>query len=205
MNEACNDEMVFNLGEGVKFLPGERCIVNESGTVIGLSENSYRFLLLILNGETDKQAIIKQVWHEQRGSVSDSSYYGQIYMLRKAFSLVGLPNSLIKTIPRKGVKYMGKVEKKAADTGAGSNTVAGETILLDKACMLEESQEANAIRLEEEESLPVSPAEENVQAKESKDVPWYNSKRWNFFITILAVIAVCWLSTLLMAFFYFFR
>ncbi|MFD1800843.1 transcriptional regulator [Mixta tenebrionis] len=204
MNEACNDEMIFNLGEGVKFLPGERCIVNESGTVIGLSENSYRFLLLILNGETDKQAIIKQVWHEQRGSVSDSSYYGQIYMLRKAFSLVGLPNSLIKTIPRKGVKYMGKVEKKAAD--AAANAVAGEAILLDKACMLEESQEVNAIRLEEEDNQPVLPAEEAPQTRESKDMaPWYNSKRWNFFITVLAVIAVCWLTTLLMAVFYFFR
>lgn len=109
MNDVSKDDSIFILGDGIRFEPEKRCLINDFGTVINLPENSYRFLLLLLEGETDKQNIINQVWHEQRGSVSDSSYYGQIYMLRKSFDQIGLSSSLIKTIPRKGVKYMGSV------------------------------------------------------------------------------------------------
>ncbi|OMI72455.1 membrane protein [Escherichia coli N36410PS] len=48
-------------------------------------------------------------------------YYGQIYMLRKALDIAGLSSSLIKTIPRKGVRYLGKVEKHVCENERGSD------------------------------------------------------------------------------------
>ncbi|PNS11946.1 transcriptional regulator [Mixta theicola] len=191
-----NDELSFILNDGIQFLPGKRCIINQTGTVISLSENNYRFLLLLLNGETDKQNIINQVWHEQRGSVSDSSYYGQIYMLRKAFELVGLSSSLIKTIPRKGVKYMGKVGKIKADPDlevemCNAQTVDGEN------CLPQESLKIN---------YELKPAGSGPQGarKSAPHNELFHSKRWNLLISILAVLAVCWLTTLFVAIIYLF-
>lgn len=105
------NEIVFKLEGTVLFSPAQRCLNGPDGSVVILTENNLRFLQLLLNGVTEKEQIINQVWKEQRGAVSESSYYGQLYMLRKAFLQVGLKESLIHTIPRKGVRYTGSVSK----------------------------------------------------------------------------------------------
>ncbi|MFI8416087.1 transcriptional regulator [Serratia sp. NPDC078593] len=183
------DDVIFTLDNGVRFLPGKRCVINESGSVASLSENSYRFLLLLITGETDKQEIINQVWHEQRGSVTDSSYYGQIYILRKAFGLVGLSGDLIKTLPRKGVIYLGSVaqenvpEEYMNEKPDSGNSKAQESSLTSsKAMVLEES---------------------NIILPQRPPVEWYNSSHWNKLISILAVLATCWLATLILTVYYF--
>lgn len=201
MDEFCNnimdnDELSFILNDNIQFLPGKRCIINSSGTVISLSENSYRFLLLLLNGEKDKQNIINRVWHEQRGSVSDSSYYGQIYMLRKAFELAGLPGSLIKTIPRKGVKYMGKVGKVKADPNLVIETGNAKTVEGDHYSPPTEIKIKNQIKPD----IAGARKKDNSIAQNE----WFHSKRWNVLISILAVLAVCWLTTLVVAIIYLF-
>ncbi|NLS56142.1 winged helix-turn-helix domain-containing protein [Hafnia alvei] len=194
MNDVSKDDTIFILGDGIRFEPEKRCLINDFGTVINLPENSYRFLLLLLEGETDKQNIINQVWHEQRGSVSDSSYYGQIYMLRKSFDQIGLSSAFIKTIPRKGVKYMGNVlrEKKfLPDSGPEANaailSLATSTGLTD---------------------APTSPLEAMGYAYQKEPSnsgkEWYHSRRWNVFISILSLLAVCWISTLVVVVILFF-
>lgn len=105
------NEIVFKLEGTVLFSPAQRCLNGPNGLVVMLTENNLRFLQLLLNGVTEKEQIINQVWKEQRGAVSESSYYGQLYMLRKAFIQVGLKESLIHTIPRKGVRYTGSVSQ----------------------------------------------------------------------------------------------
>lgn len=182
------DDVIFTLDNGVRFLPGKRCVVSESGVVASLSENSYRFLLLLVTGETDKQEIINQVWHEQRGSVTDSSYYGQIYILRKAFELVGLSGELIKTLPRKGVIYLGKVVQESKPEGDDSDESIPE-----EAKVLEPTATA-MIHYEEKRATP---------AEKNTTVEWYNSPHWNKLISILAVLAVCWLTTLILTVYYF--
>jgi DNA-binding winged helix-turn-helix (wHTH) protein len=72
-----NEGKTFLLDKNVMFLPSKRRLVSEDNRVVELTENNYRFLSLLLTGETDKQAIIDFVWQEQNGSVSESSYYGQ--------------------------------------------------------------------------------------------------------------------------------
>ncbi|EMF04239.1 Membrane protein [Serratia marcescens VGH107] len=187
---------MFTLDRGVQFVPAKRCLIATGGKVIELSENSYRFLLLLLKGETDKQNLINQVWAEQRGAVSESSYYGQLYLLRKAFSLAGLPNTLIKTIPRKGVKYVGYV-------------ACGE--------FHEPAPQRMAIRIEDNGIASIEgpsqkkqvhssynrPLSESIEPQELKNAmeEWYHSRSWNIFVSVLSVLAVCWLTTLVVAFF----
>lgn len=209
MNEVFNDHTIFILEEGVRFLPVERRITNDTGATVDLSENSYRFLSLLLNGEMDKQNIIELVWSEQRGLVSDSSYYGQIYILRKALELVGLPGTLIKTIPRKGVKYMGFVSQQPS--------VTEKEEAIDKALPgvtepeVPEHTEVKAAIIDSPSSdeLPITRALSNEHPAETpksavfSSQEWLHSKRWNQLITVLAVLAVCWLTTLAFAIVYF--
>lgn len=194
-DDVSKDDTIFILGEGVRFEPKKRCLVNDFGTVINLPENSYRFLLLLLEGETNKQSIINQVWHEQRGSVSDSSYYGQIYMLRKSFDQIGLSSAFIKTIPRKGVKYMGDLlreKTRAPDLAAESR---------DNIMPL-----TTPVSFTEERDSPFDSIESNTEilqtGKQGKE--WYHSRSWNVFISILALLAVCWISTLIVIVIFFF-
>ncbi|OFS10107.1 transcriptional regulator [Hafnia sp. HMSC23F03] len=187
MNDVSKDDSIFILGDGIRFEPEKRCLINDFGTVINLPENSYRFLLLLLEGETDKQNIINQVWHEQRGSVSDSSYYGQIYMLRKSFDQIGLSSSLIKTIPRKGVKYMGSVlrENKSKPDLATENRINVMPL-------------ATATGFTEELISPLDSVGYPTHSEPSgTGKEWYHSRRWNIFISVLALLAVCWISTLI--------
>jgi len=201
MNEICDDKMIFILEDGVRFLPANRCITNDSGVVINLSENSYRFFSLLLKGEMDKQLIIDQVWHEQKGQVSDSSYYSQIYMLRKALNVAGLSSSLIKTIPRKGVKYIGVVSSEQRDITAQQFIFPAHCDDEGNNCVQLNTIEATELQtfIESPATVPVSPAEGNQSAE------WYKSRRWNRFITALSIIAVCWLSSLMVLIIYFIR
>ncbi|MGB9096030.1 winged helix-turn-helix domain-containing protein [Erwinia sp.] len=173
--------MTFLLDNGVKFVPEKRFLISVSGNIVSLSENSYRFLILLLEGENDKQKIINQIWHEQRGVVSDSSYYGQIYTLRKSFELVGLSSSLIKTIPRRGVKYVGKVSRnEELSVPYHDDKAYTETPLLSPL---------------DTQSSVLAPEQANTQPDSQKTS---RSKKWDIFISTLAVLAVCWLTTLTM-------
>ncbi|MTH45569.1 winged helix-turn-helix domain-containing protein [Intestinirhabdus alba] len=181
-----DENIFFSLDQGVRFLPELRCIITATGSTISLSENSYRFLLLLLQGETDKQNIINQVWREQRGSVSDSSYYGQIYMLRKALDMAGLPGSLIKTIPRKGVKYMGKIEKHSSDISKNTEVRSADIHMFELEERLSDSTEGELQTLIDHDDTHIE---------------WYKTKQWNLFISILAALAMCWLITLIVMLF----
>lgn len=174
-NGSEHNELIFFLDNGVQFLPEKRFLISLSGHVVNLSENSYRFLILLLDGENDKQKIINQIWHEQRGVVSDSSYYGQIYTLRKAFELVGLSGALIKTIPRRGVKYTGKVTVKP----------------------LAVKEEQHPVMAVEHEEVSLPAVHEATSMASIKAVPKKPAKsRFDHFISIMAILAVCWLTTL---------
>ncbi|MFU9139073.1 winged helix-turn-helix domain-containing protein [Erwinia tasmaniensis] len=167
--------MIYLLDENIQFIPEKGLLVSESGKTVNLSENSYRFLKLLLEGESSKQTIINQIWHEQRGVVSDSSYYGQIHSLRKSFELVGLPGSLIKTIPRRGVKYIGKVSTSNYNSPVNLVTI-NDTETPVTSTLISSSQNLSFID------------------KNSKGI--HSRRNLDRLFSILAVIAVCWLATL---------
>ncbi|ELW7376120.1 hypothetical protein QLL89_002362 [Yersinia enterocolitica] len=180
------NDIVFKLEETVLFSPAQRCLNGPDGSVVILTENNLRFLQLLLNGVTEKEQIINQVWKEQRGAVSESSYYGQLYMLRKAFLQVGLKESLIHTIPRKGVRYTGSVSKIAVckePQEQQNNTDMQQIPALPDVPQLTTL------------SLPIeniAPQEFQAQNKQS----FLQSYRWKKLISLLAFFSFCWLSFL---------
>lgn len=166
---------IYLLEPDVKFVPEERCLLSDNGEYVELSESSYRFLLLLLNGVTGKQEIIEKVWSEQSGNVSDNSYYSQIHTLRKGLDLVGLPPSLIKTIPRKGVKYIGKY--KVEESQNDSSQKNGNLYL--------------------SLSTAYSPEKENLRKSiTSFRRRWHNARRWDRVVMLLVTLACLWLLTL---------
>ncbi|WP_016582376.1 winged helix-turn-helix domain-containing protein [Yersinia pestis] len=178
------NEIVFKLEGAVIFSPEKRCLSGPGGSVAILTENNLRFLQLLLNGVTEKEEIINEVWKEQRGAISESSYYGQLYMLRKAFLQVGLKESLIHTIPRKGVRYTGSISQIAIDSSPenqqSSETANPVPIMYDPAPLATVTTDAETMTL----SLP--------PAKQS----FLHSHRWKKLISLLAVFSFCWLSFL---------
>ncbi|CNL20714.1 winged helix-turn-helix domain-containing protein [Yersinia aleksiciae] len=177
------NDIVFKLEGTVLFSPAQRSLNGPDGTVAILTENNLRFLQLLLNGVTEKEQIINQVWKEQRGAVSESSYYGQLYMLRKAFVQVGLKETLIHTIPRKGVRYTGTVNQIAV-------------------CNEREQQQndshhpiaANIIPVVLPPTLIKSPATPVSQPPTKSS--FLQSHRWKKLISLLAFFSFCWLSFL---------
>ena len=186
--------LFFMLDNDVRFFPLQRYITTSTGLAISLTENSHRFLMLLLKGETDKQSIINQVWYEQRGAVSDSSYYGQIYALRKVLEQVGISSSMIKTLPRRGVKYMGKVVMIADDSDDSASCIQpGQP---------DEPRDGKADDVTiNKVKLTGLPVMENVPPEGT----WIKSRHFHLLVSVLAVIAVCWLSTLVVAFLIFMK
>lgn len=188
-----NNETVFKLERTVLFSPTQRCLNGPEGAVVILTENNIRFLQLLLSGVTEKEQIINQVWREQRGAVSESSYYGQLYMLRKAFVQVGLKESLIHTIPRKGVRYTGSVEqiavcnKKEQQNSHNIQSITADNTLTDDT-LVENRQISTP-------SLPIKNAITPVYQPPVKQ-SFLQSYRWKKLISLLAFFSFCWLSFL---------
>ncbi|WP_033137237.1 winged helix-turn-helix domain-containing protein [Aeromonas finlandensis] len=186
-----HNDLVFNLENRVNFLPGKGCLVNHQGDNIPLSENSLRFLLLLLEGVTEKDAIIERVWREQNGAISESSYYGQLHILRNSFVQIGLDKNLIKTIPRKGVRYIGQFEKLEL---CGKQVHSPDERENNKALdmVLPASETDGFLSDKNEEPIELSKYSLGNQiARHIKKIGM-----WNIFISALAIISVCWLTLL---------
>ena len=89
-----------------------------------LTSNEGHLLLALIEGVTDKEDLISRVWGDRGLIVSDSSYYKALHTLRHYFSEVGLDRSILKTLPRRGVVLLLKIERVCDDNG--SNDVPGE-------------------------------------------------------------------------------
>jgi DNA-binding winged helix-turn-helix (wHTH) protein len=178
------NEIVFKLEGTVVFSPAQRCLNGPNGSVAILTENNLRFLQLLLNGVTEKEQIINQVWKEQRGAISESSYYGQLYMLRKAFVQVGLKESLIHTIPRKGVRYIGSVSQVTLNQQPETQQYSN-----NQAPLVPDMHQVDL----------VAAAFNNTAILASEPVIKQNflqSYRWKKLISLLAFFSFCWLSFL---------
>ncbi|CNI46986.1 MULTISPECIES: hypothetical protein [Yersinia] len=180
------NEIVFKLEGTVLFSPTQRCLNGPDGSVVILTENNLRFLQLLLNGVTEKEQIINQVWKEQRGAVSESSYYGQLYMLRKAFLQVGLKESLIHTIPRKGVRYTGSVSQVSIGRKTDNAQKNDEA---DPTPATSESLQIATL------PLPINSVATSVLDMSAKQ-SFLQSNRWKKLISLLAFFSFCWLSFL---------
>ena len=94
------------LSPHVTFLTESSCLVNGAKEEIHLTPNERRLLKLIIAEKGRKELIIDEVWHSRGVVVGESSYHQLIKMLRKKLQLAGLPASMIKTIPRHGIRLV---------------------------------------------------------------------------------------------------
>ncbi|CNI60151.1 membrane protein [Yersinia massiliensis] len=177
------NDIVFKLEGSVLFSPTHRSLNGPDNKVANLTENNLRFLQLLLNGVTEKEQIINEVWKEQRGAVSESSYYGQLYMLRKAFVQVGLKESLIHTIPRKGVRYVGTFSQMTI-----CNTVE-QSISDNSTQIIVNNTSTKPIPLMTK-SVPTLVSQPPVKPN------FLQSYHWKKLISLLAFFSFCWLSFL---------
>lgn len=85
---------------------------------VTLSSNEGHLLLALIEGATDKEDLISRVWGDRGLIVSDSSYYKALHTLRHYLSEVGLDRSILKTLPRRGVVLLLKIEKVSGETSS---------------------------------------------------------------------------------------
>ena len=78
--------------------------------VTALAANETELLTLLMQGIATKQAVIEQVWESKGMVVTEGSYHQLVRALRLKLEEQGVPGSLIKTLPRLGLKFIGAVE-----------------------------------------------------------------------------------------------
>jgi DNA-binding winged helix-turn-helix (wHTH) protein len=91
----------------VEFRPEENLLYSrENGERITLFFAASRCLQLLLNQQgklVSQQELFDIGWNRNGGSVSNNTFYQNILMLRKGLKLVGCEQTVIKTVPRKGL------------------------------------------------------------------------------------------------------
>lgn len=170
-----NIEKDYWLENNVRLIADKRLLLAEDESRVELTENNYRMLVCIIEGETSKEELLRKVWSEQNGVVSDSCYYGQVHLLRKALVQVGISGDVIKTIPRKGIKYNGVyseykeniTKKNTADTLGNSE---GHTL--------------DHLKYESFSHIDMDYIQKKIK------------KTMNFIAALMTILSVCWLVTL---------
>ncbi|EEC6977137.1 hypothetical protein LWW59_004640, partial [Salmonella enterica] len=164
----------YLLENEVVFLPEERVLLAKNSNRIELTENNYRMLCCLLEGEVSKKKLMEKIWSEQNGAVSDSCYYGQVHLLRKALIMAGISGDVIKTIPRKGLKYNGVYAFCAPEH-------------LEDRC--------REIEMEHIHQQSINPRNDTFYDPE--DLKRKIKKISRIFVVSMTIASVCWLTTLL--------
>nr|WP_206995988.1 helix-turn-helix domain-containing protein [Trinickia mobilis] len=84
--------------------------LSHDDVVTALAANETELLTLLMQGNATKQAVIEQVWESKGMVVTEGSYHQLVRSLRVKLEEQGVPGSLIKTLPRLGLKFIGTVE-----------------------------------------------------------------------------------------------
>ncbi|WP_016678911.1 hypothetical protein, partial [Yersinia pestis] len=63
-----------------------------------------RLVMCLFNDVNRKQDIIKVVWYENHKSISDNNYHQLIHKFRVHLKSFGIPEGIIKTINRYGIR-----------------------------------------------------------------------------------------------------
>ncbi|MEP0566403.1 MAG: transcriptional regulator, partial [Paracoccaceae bacterium] len=112
-------------GFGAYTVDTERLELSEEGTAISLQPQAFSLLVfLIENAErvVSKDEIIDSVW--QGRIVGDGTLNARINALRRALGDDGVTQSMIKTFPRKGFRFVGKLSNVVAVSSPESKNIA---------------------------------------------------------------------------------
>ena len=118
--------MQFRFGECV--LDQERRELTLRGQVVGVGPQVFDLLLhLVRNHDrvVSKDDLLEAVWNGR--IVSESTITSHINAVRKAIGDSGGEQRLVRTVPRKGFRFVGVIEVGAIDVGAAEVGAIGET------------------------------------------------------------------------------
>ncbi len=107
-----NDLVVFST-EKKSLIP-----LNDTGNTVSLNGPASECLTLLLkkNGKViDQKEFFHEVWESKGQYVTTNTFYQNISVLRKAMKAVGINDEIIKTLPKLGIKFTGKVEMISAE------------------------------------------------------------------------------------------
>jgi DNA-binding winged helix-turn-helix (wHTH) protein len=113
MEPLSSKEIILN-GEAL-FIPTQRKLFG-SGNEVLLTENESRLLCMLLMKTCDKKEVMQEIWGARGIIVTESSYYKLVKKLRCTFSTVGLEPTLIITLPRIGIRYIGTQKENDSNT-----------------------------------------------------------------------------------------
>ncbi|KWH08466.1 hypothetical protein WT59_21895 [Burkholderia territorii] len=77
---------------------------------IDLTANESELLSMVLTGMATKAEVMQQVWTSKGIVVTDSSYHQLVRAVRQRLEECGISASVIRTLPRQGLKFMGKAQ-----------------------------------------------------------------------------------------------
>ena len=105
------DKIIIN--EMVNFLPDENRLepLGDSGVPVSLNVPVSRCLLLLISraGDTISQnEFLHEVWESKGQFANVNTYFQNIHLLRKALKTAGIKESVIKTIPKEGLRFTGR-------------------------------------------------------------------------------------------------
>ncbi|WP_186380299.1 winged helix-turn-helix domain-containing protein, partial [Yersinia mollaretii] len=104
----------FIINGKVCFLSDEHRLepLGEQGSAISLNVPVSRCLLLLLQrkGSVISQSdFVYEVWESKGQFANANTYFQNIHLLRKALKTSGIEESIIKTVPKEGIRFTGTV------------------------------------------------------------------------------------------------
>lgn len=114
----CTDPMPTCQWGQMAIDPNTRVIANvENQRQKYVSKNELVLLQCLIEGPQAKETLIQRIWFDLGLVVTDASYYQLVAQLRNSLAEIGLPKSLIKTIPRYGLELAGPKEPVVVEEG----------------------------------------------------------------------------------------
>lgn len=105
---------IYLINEKVRFIVNQHRLepVGEQGTITVLNVPVSRCLLLLLQRIGDvisQQEFVYEVWESKGQFANANTYFQNIHLLRKALKTAGIKDAVIKTIPKEGLTFVGRL------------------------------------------------------------------------------------------------
>ncbi|MBR8458380.1 helix-turn-helix domain-containing protein [Burkholderia dolosa] len=100
--------MKFLIEQDVVF-DSERMTLSRGNASTSLTVNETVLLSLLIDGIASKQAIMSRIWEQKGIVVTDASYHQLVRALRVKLGEQEVDAALIKTLPRRGLQFVGAV------------------------------------------------------------------------------------------------
>lgn len=110
----------FLINDLVMFSTERKALISldDTGNTVSLNGPASECLTLLLNKNgkvIDQKEFFYEVWESKGQYVTTNTFYQNISVLRKAMKAVGINDDIIKTLPKLGIKFTGKVEMISAE------------------------------------------------------------------------------------------